>query len=165
MSSILVTYNTRTGNTQKVAEAVYAAVRGEKTIQPLSEVTDVNAFDLIFIGFPVHSHSISVHAEDFLKTIPKGKKVALFSTHGSLPGSRFSRQALEYAAVVSSQTKLLGSFACRGKVSPEAMAVLSRSPEHKAWIEMAVSAVSHPDAQDLLEAGEFARWIQTLYHK
>jgi len=165
MSRILVTYDTRTGNTQKVAEAVYAALKGEKTIQPLSEAPDMNAFDLIFVGFPVHSHSISVHAEDFLKTIPKRKKVALFSTHGSLPGSHLSRQALESAAVVSAQTELLGSFTCRGKVSPEAMEVLSRSPEHKAWTEMAASSMSHPDAQDLLEAGEFARWIQTLCYK
>jgi len=37
-----------------------------------------------------------------------------------------------------------------------------RSPEHKLWAEMAVSANSHPDESDLADARDFATRILTL---
>jgi hypothetical protein len=42
------------------------------------------------------------------------------------------------------------------------MEVLSKSPEHKAWVEMAASAQTHPDENDLEDARDFAKWIMTL---
>jgi hypothetical protein len=57
----------------------------------------------------------------------------------------------------------LGTFTCRGKVSSEALEVLSKSPEHAAWTEMAASARSHPDENDIKDAQAFARWVLTLY--
>jgi len=162
MSKILVTYFSHTGNTKKIAEAIYESLEGEKTIKPLEEIQDIKNFRLIFIGFPVHSHSVPFQIEDFLKKIPQGKKIALFSTHGSHTGSRLSREALEHAATLASQAKILGTFSCRGKVSPEALEILNKSPEHKAWIEMAASSHTHPDENDLEDAVSFARWIITL---
>jgi len=43
-----------------------------------------------------------------------------------------------------------------------ALEILSRSPEHKAWTDMAVSARTHPDERDLEDARSFAKWILTL---
>lgn len=165
MSKILVTYFSQTGNTKIIAEEIFEALEGEKVQRPIDEALDENIedFSLIFIGFPVHSHSIPFKVESFLKKIPKGKKIALFTTHGSHTGSRLSREALEHAAVVSSQAKILGTFACRGKVSSRALDVLSQSPEHKAWAEMSASAHSHPNDRDLEDARAFARWVQTLF--
>jgi len=162
MAKVLVTYYSLTQNTKKVAEAIHAVVPGDKLLKPIDEVADFDAFSLIFVGFPVHSHSIPYKVELFLKRIPAGKKVALFSTHGSLAGMQLSREALEYASVLASHVKLLGTFACRGKVSLQALEVLSNSPEHEAWTDMAVSASTHPDAHDLEDAAAFARWIVTL---
>ena len=85
------------------------------------------------------------------------------TTHGSLTGSQLSREALEHAFVLASMAKVLGSFSCRGKVSPEALDVLMKSPEHMAWAEMAASARNHPDQNDLEDARAFARWVITLY--
>ncbi len=98
MAKILVTYFSLTGNTKKVAEAIFEALEGEKYLKPIEEVKEVQAYDLIFIGFPVHSHSLPYKVEAFLRQLPEGKKIALFSTHGSFPGGELSRQALEYAA-------------------------------------------------------------------
>ena len=100
--------------------------------------------------------------EELIKRIPPGKKIALFSTHGSLTGSRLSREALEHASILASSSKMLGTFACRGKVSLQAMEALSKSPEHKAWVEMAATAQTHPDEYDLEDARSFAKWIMTL---
>ena len=164
MSKTLVTYYSRTGNTQKIAEAIHDAVDGEKALIPIQDLeeTEISSFSLIFIGFPVHSHSVPMVVHDFLKNIPAGKKVALFSTHGTLTGSRLSREALESATVVAAKAQVLGTFSCRGRVSPQALDVLMKSPEHSAWTEIAVSAATHPDESDLSEARNFAGWILTL---
>jgi flavodoxin len=165
MAKTLVIYFSQTENTKKIAESIHAALHGEKTIKSMEDVQDEDLleFSLLFIGFPVHSHSVPHKAEFFLKRIPKGKKIALFCTHGSLTGSHLSREALEHAAVISSQAKILGIFSSRGKVSAQAMDVLSRSPEHKAWSEMAASARSHPNEKDMEDAKAFARWVQTVF--
>jgi len=159
----LVTYFSLTGNTKKIAETVHETLEGEKEIKKIEESTDLNEYDLIFVGFPVHSHSVPFKVETFMKNIPQGKKIAFFSTHGSLSGSQLSREALEYAGVLASKAKVLGSFSCRGKVSPEVLEVLIKSPEHVAWAEMAPSARNHPDQNDLEDARAFARWILILY--
>jgi hypothetical protein len=44
-----------------------------------------------------------------------------------------------------------------------ALDILSRSPEHKAWVEMAASAHSHPNDNDIADARSFAHWVQTLF--
>jgi flavodoxin len=162
MSKILVTYISWTGNTKKVADAIFEVLEGDKTIKTMDEAQILDEYDLIFIGFPVHAHSVPFKTEELIKRIPPGKKIALFSTHGSLTGSRLSREALEHASILASSSKILGTFTCRGKVSLQALEVLSKSPEHKAWAEMAASTQTHPDEHDLDDARSFAKWITTL---
>jgi flavodoxin len=162
MAKTLVTYFSRTGNTQLVAEAIFGVLTGDKTIRPMAEAGDLTPYSLVLIGFPVQTHSVPYPVEIFLKSVPEGKKVALFSTHGSVTGSSLSREALEYASILVARAKLVGTFSCRGKVSMKALDVLMQSPEHEAWADMAASAATHPDESDLADARSFARWIQTL---
>ena len=162
MAKTLVTYYSLTGNTKLVAESIFGALPDDKTIKPMAEAGDLAPYGLIFAGFPVQTHSVPYPAEVFLRSIPEGKKVALFSTHGSVTGSRLSREALEHASILIAGAKLLGTFSCRGKVSMKALEVLMQSPEHEAWADMAASASTHPDASDLEDARSFARWITTL---
>ncbi len=162
MSKILVTYYSLTGNTKKVAEAIHDSLEGDKTILPVDEVQEMNDYTLLFIGFPVHSHSVPFKVESLLKRIPPGKKIALFSTHGSITGSHLSQEAIEHAVVTASQTQVLGTFSCRGRISSQALEALSKSPEHATWAEMAPSAQTHPDEGDLEDARSFARQMMTL---
>lgn len=162
MPKVLVTYFSRTGNTKKIAEAICDSIGQDAVILPLDKVEDIGPYGLVFIGFPVQSHSVPYKAELFLKKVPAGKKIALFSTHGSLPGMQLSREALEYASLLVAKAKILGTFACRGKVSMQALEVLGRSPEHEAWADMAASASTHPDKHDIADAMAFAKWVQTM---
>jgi flavodoxin len=162
MAKTLVTYFSRTGNTKLVAEAVFGALAGDRTLKPMAEAGDLAPYPLIFAGFPVQAHSVPYQVEVFLKSIPEGKKVALFSTHGSVTGSQLAREAMEYASVLVAKARLVGTFSCRGKVSMKALEVLMQSPEHEAWADMAASAATHPDESDLEDARAFARWITTL---
>ena len=162
MHKTLVTYFSRTGNTKKVAEAIFVGLDGDKDLEPMEEAHLLDGYSLVFIGFPVHSHSVPYKVEEFLKTIPAGKKIALFCTHGALPGHRLSREAIEYAVVLAAKAKVLGTFAVRGRLSMQALDALGRSPEHQEWTDMAASANTHPNETDLAEAKAFARRIRTL---
>jgi len=163
MARTLVAYYTLTGNTKKVAEAIYDTLPGDKTIASMAEADDnLEAYGLIVAGFPVQYHSVPYGAELFLRKIPAGMKTALYCTHASFTGSILSRQAVEYAAVLVSRTRLVGTFSCRGKVSMQALEAMSKEPINESWVEMAASAATHPDAHDLAEAAAFAHWIHSF---
>ena len=158
----LVTYHSDTGNTEKVAQAIFESIeRAEKDIMPLKDVKNVEDYDLIFCGFPVQAHSVPSKVEPFLKNIPEGKNLALFATHGSLRGGELAITAFYYALSLASKAKIVGTFGCRGKVKPSLLDALMEKPEHKAWAMEAQSAAGHPDEADLVDAKEFAKWMLT----
>ena len=70
--NILVAYYSQTGNTRKVAEAIFAGIRhNQKILLPIDQVDDPGKYDLIFCGFPVQHHSIPATVTHFLKSIPQ----------------------------------------------------------------------------------------------
>lgn len=154
---VLVTYYTKTGNTKKVAQAMYDAITVQKEILPVAEVNDMEGYDLIFCGFPVMAHSVPKEMSKFIKGLPKGQKVALFATHGSLRGGRLPKQAFESAAALAVNLQVLGQFGCRGKVDNQVIDALQKDPEHKGWAEEAQGARGNPDAADFDDAAAFAR--------
>jgi flavodoxin len=154
----LVTYYSETGNTKKLAEAIYEGVeQAEKEILPVQDVTSVDDYDLLLCGFPVKSHTVPGEMEAFLKSIPEGKKVALFATHGSLRGGQMAITAFFYALSLVSKERVLGTFGCRGRVKSSLIDQLMNKPEHRSWAMEAQSAVGHPDGADLEDAKVFAR--------
>jgi flavodoxin len=164
MMKILVTYFTQTGNTEKVAQAIYQAIGVKKEIIPLKEAKNLDGYEIIFCGFPVHAHSVPVPVQNFIKNIPPGKKLAFFVTHGSLRGGELAVTAIEHAISLASKLKMLDTFGCRGKVDPKLIESLLKQPEHRAWAETAKSAASHPDESDLEDARHFAKKIITTPH-
>ena len=158
---VLVTYFTQTGNTEKAAQAVYQVIGANKDMLPLKEVKNTDGYDIIFCGFPVHSHSVPVPVQNFIKSIPPDKKLAFFVTHGSLRGGELAVTAIEHAISLASKLKVLGTFGCRGKVDPKIIEALLKKPEHRAWAETAKSASSHPDVSDLEDVRQFAKKILT----
>jgi flavodoxin len=156
---VLVTYYTKTGNTKKVAQAIYEAIRSDKELAPIDTVKNLHEYDIIFCGFPVQAHSVPLPVENFIKIIPVGKKIALFTTHGSLSGGQLAVTAIEHAVSLASQLKVIGTFACRGKVNPEILEALLDKPEHRTWAETARSADSHPNESDLEDARQFAKTV------
>jgi flavodoxin I len=159
---ILVTYFTQTGNTEKVARAIYGAIGAQKQILPIDKVKDPGEYDIIICGFPVHAHSVPLPVEHFIKEIPSGRKIALFATHGSLRGGELATTAIEHAASLASTLKVLGTFSCRGKVDPKIIETLIKKPEHRAWAETAKSAAVHPDESDLEDARHFAKRVTAI---
>ena len=48
----LVTYYSQTGNTEKLARAIYDAIHFEKELLPIKEVKSSKGYDIIFVGIP-----------------------------------------------------------------------------------------------------------------
>jgi flavodoxin len=158
----LVTYFSQTGNTEKVAQAIYDAIEAaEKDLLKISDVRSVESYDLVFCGFPVQAHSVPPKVEDFLEGLPEGTKVALFGTHGSLRGGELAVQAFYHAITVTPKLRILGTFGCRGKVKQSLLEALMKKPENMAWATEAQGASRHPDRADLEDAAEFARTMIT----
>lgn len=155
----LVTYYSRTGNTEKLARAIYDAIHVEKELCPIPELEKIEGYDVIFVGFPVQAHSVPAKALPFFKKLTAGQKIALFTTHGSLRGGRLPKQALEHASSISGGAKILGTFGVRGRVDATVLEGLSRQIEHQAWAEEAQGAQGHPDEADLADGKTFAREI------
>jgi flavodoxin len=157
LMKVLVTYYTQTGNTEKIARAIYDGLTVDKTILPAAEVKNQNGYDLVFCGFPVQAHSVPAKMAELIKGLPKGQKVAFFATHGSLRGGQLPRQAFESAEGLAIGLRIMGQFGCRGKVDPKVIDALMKKPDHKVWAEEARGADGNPDAADLKEAAEFAQ--------
>lgn len=152
----LVTYFSKTGNTEKVARAIYEALPVDKEIKPIQVLDSAAGYDIVFCGFPVYVHSVPGKAQPFIKALGEGQKVAFFSTHGSLRGGQLPKQAFENAIGLASKAKVLGHFGCRGKVDPKIIELLIKQQENRAWAEEAQSADAHPDQADLEDARAFA---------
>lgn len=156
---ILVTYLSQTGNTEKVARAIYESIEFAGDILPLQEAKSVEGYDLVFVGFPVHANSVPPKVQPFIKGLPRDQFVAFFHTHGALRGSELARTGLENAVSLAAHSNVLGTFACQGQVKPALIEALLSKPEHMKWCEEAQAAEGHPDKADIADAREFAAEI------
>jgi flavodoxin len=153
---VLVTYYSKTKNTEKLAKSIFEAIVYDKKLAYVDEVVTMDDFDLIFIGFPVQAHSVPLPAQKFIDRVPEGKHVAFFSTHGSLRGGRLPKQAFEHAFSLAKKLRVLGHFGARGRVESWLLESLKKKPEHEAWVEEALGAYEHPNEADLQDAQHFA---------
>jgi len=155
----LVTYYSQTGNTEKLARAIYDAIHFEKELIPVKEVKNSSGYDIIFIGFPVQAHSVPAAVHPFFKTLPDKQPIAFFCTHGSVRGGHLPKQAIEHALALASRARVLGTFGVRGKVNPRVIDALIKSLEHQAWAEEAQGAHDHPTEADLADGKTFSKSI------
>ena len=158
----VVTYQSDSGNTKKVAEAIYEGIlEAKKDIIPLKEMGTAEEYDVVFCGFPVQAHSVPGKAASWIKKLPEGTKIAFFATHGSLRGGELAITAFHHALTLATHLTVLGTFGCRGKVKASIIEGLMKKAEHKAWAEEAQGASGHPDAGDLDDAKDFAGVMMT----
>ncbi|MDP1993001.1 MAG: flavodoxin family protein [Syntrophales bacterium] len=155
----LVTYYSQTGNTEKLARAIYDAIHFDKELLRIQDVKSSKGYDIIFVGFPVQAHSVPAAVHPFFKNLPDKQPIALFCTHGSIRGGHLPKQAIEHAIGLASRAKVLGTFGVRGKVNPKVIDALMTTLQHQAWAEEAQGAIDHPTDADLADGKTFAKGI------
>lgn len=168
---IKVVYDSRTGNTKKVADAIYMALPSscEKDILDVHDYdsrVDGNG-DLYFVGYWVRRGSASVEILQLLSSL-HGKKAALFGTCGLMPVGEKGGDCLSETVRVwlPEDSVYLGSFLCRGRMD---ISVRNYCAQKKgsalddgqvdAFLSAFDEAMLHPDRADLAAASEFARKI------
>ncbi|WP_320043876.1 flavodoxin family protein [uncultured Desulfobacter sp.] len=154
----LVVYSSRTGNTQKVARAIYDALPEPKEIFSVKEAPDPSAYDFLALGFWVDKGTVNAGSARYMETVTE-KKIGLFGTLGAYPDSDHAKQCLKKARALVQGNDILGTFLCQGKVDPGLIKMMetkmkndphhSMTPERKARLE---EAANHPDEKDLADA-------------
>jgi flavodoxin len=157
----LVAYLSQTGNTKKVAEAIYSQIPEEKEMKELGELTDLEGYDLCFIGFPVHAGNPAVAAKEFLEKNGAGKKVALFVTHAAPEDAEDVPGLLDACRKAAANAELVGFFDCQGALDDNVRDFLlkSDSPKHQEFGKMAYLTKGQPDEGRLEKAKAFAREV------
>ena len=80
---VLVTYMSQTGNTKKVAEAIFGEIQADKKLVELKDLGGLEDYDLYFVGFPIQAYGPAHPAKVFLEQHAAGKDIVLFVTHAS----------------------------------------------------------------------------------
>jgi hypothetical protein len=161
----LVTYYTKTGNTRKVAEAIFEALPGDKVMKPLDEVDDLEWFDLIFIGFPVMQFGPPGAVKKFCARRTVKKNIALFITHAIPSESEDPLQQailakeLERCRSICPGAVVTGFFHCQGEMSGSTAQELLESgiPMLAGFGQMRDITLGHPNQSEIDHATRFAK--------
>jgi flavodoxin len=157
----LVTCFSQTGNTRKVADAIFGEVTGPKELKELSELEDLAGYDLIFFGLPIHAGGPAAPAREFLEKNAVGRQMALFVTHAAPEGMDDVAAMIEACRQAASGAALLGVFDCRGELAQPVADFLLKSddPRHQEFGRRAGETRGQPDEECLNRARQFAREI------
>ena len=158
---VIIAYMSETGNTRKIAEAIFQEIQEEKEIKALSEIDDIGGCDLAFVGFPVHGYGAPEEAEQFLQKFCMGKKIVLFVTHGAPEDSGELPPWLAKCKEAAAGADVIGMFNCQGELAQYVIDELLKSddPKVRSWGEAGPSTSRQPDAARVEKARVFAREI------
>ena len=155
---ILVSYMSQSGNTKKVAESIFESIQCEKEILNINEVESLEGYNLAFLGFPIIQMGPPAKAVSFLENEAKGKKIALFITHGAAPSLPPLQDWLQKFRDAADGSEVLGVFNCQGEVSQKIRKIMEKSPDPQLqmFAKMAGIADGQPDEASLNKAVMFA---------
>ncbi len=126
--NILILYDSKFGNTERLAVAMQAAMGSQHRVSSralVSAPTDAAHYDLVLVGGPTHAHGASQPLKQALHQLPsgslKGVPVAVFDTRFRMP-----RALTGSAAGVAA--KLLRKAGAEVVDAPESFFVTRGSP-------------------------------------
>lgn len=158
---ILTTYYSWTGNTKKIAQAINEELGGD--LEPFSNVSDLESYDFIAVGFFVDRGFANKEAKSFMEKI-KNKKVGVFATLGAKPTSEHAKNVLKNAREFfeANENEIITEFICQGEISKEIISKIMQMakkqgdkavmPITKERLAVWESAKSHPDEEDMKNA-------------
>ena len=176
---ILVAFFSETGNTEKIARAIYEEVSREHEahLKKVNEITAdaLNDYDLVFLGSACHSTDLAAPVKRILDALPNSPKFKLagFFTHATYCPENTARKQMLFntwagKCIVSfekvskeKQIDFKGYYHCQGVPSPPIQEFINRdvltSPDE--WEGYIKEVRKHPSSEDLQKAKKFAREI------
>jgi flavodoxin len=180
---VLVTYYSETGNTKKIAQAIHEEASKEhdssiKTLDDL-EVSDLDNYDLVFLGSATHSSDLARPVLNFIKKIPEAPKFKLagFVTHAVyLPSeseqitashNRWAGNCKQTFENLKEEKGIdfLEFYSCMGAPSPPIEEFIQTSviPNEEVYNQYIEIARKHPNEEDEKNAQEFAKRVLSKY--
>ena len=163
---VLVAYMSKTGNTKKVAEAIYGEITDEKEIKPIDEVDSIEHYDVAFLGFPIHKMGPDKKTERLLeKHCINGRNVILFITHAAPEDSPDLPPMLDKFRQAARGANILGMFDCQGELDKMTKRIMSIMPDAKLrqWAKQDNSK-GQPDKARLDRARAFSMNVMKKLH-
>lgn len=147
----IILYSSNTGNTKKIAEAIYTVIPNSDLIN-IKENKEINleSYDLIIVGGWIDKATLDNISLTLVKTI-KNKKVAYFFTLGAYPDSDHAKNCVNNIdkLFLENNNSIIRKYFCQGAIDPKLTSWMPATPERKKRWE---DAASHPDENDLFMA-------------
>lgn len=168
--NILITYYSQSGNTEKLANAVFEEV-SKNNQADLKKLEDVKPdqyanYDFIFIGSPLHSGSLAKPVLNQLKEIkPRtNQKMAGLITHFSpaYPEQDMKKFALPMEeACKEMKIEYKGCYDCQGALIESMHEFVKKkiNASDEEWKDIVKKMTGHPNQEDLLGGVEFAKKV------
>lgn len=159
---ILVAYYSNSGNTRKIAEAIFDSINCDKDLLDIKNINNIESYDLVFLGSPVLEFGVPKKICGFLeKNEAKIKKMAYFITHAMPTESKELLNILEQFKLLIDNKKMAGLFHCIGELDEKVSANMEKSdnPFLQNFGKMRFGTIGHPNKQDISNAIQFAKSI------
>jgi flavodoxin len=163
---VLVAYMSKTGNTKKVAEAIFDEIGDEKELKTVDEVDGIEGYDVAFLGFPIHMEGPDKKTAKLLeKHCVDGRKVVLFITHAAPEDSPDLPPMLDKFRQAARGTNIVDMFDCQGELDKTTKRIMSVLPNAKLrmWAKQDNSK-GQPDEVRLDRARAFSRNVMERLH-
>lgn len=158
----VIVYDSKTGNTQLLAEKLYLFLKREEAGYSSTEIMPIEEFnrnpveaDIYFVGFWTDRGSCSLSVIDALEYMDK-KKVLLFGTCGMGNSPQYYKRIESKVSVwIPDECEKIGFFLCQGKM-PEQIKEKYKSMEgnipeeqRQEILQQYEIGKSHPDDEDI----------------
>lgn len=147
----LVAYSSKSGNTKKLAEALYEALQFEKDLIPISDNPDPSDYDFVAVGFWLQGGQPDPASQQFLAKISDKKEVFLFATHGAARDSDHVKNAIIKAKELAAPARICAVYSCPGEVNEGVLEKVAQKDPQPVWLADAPAAKGHPDEEDIRE--------------
>lgn len=171
MQDFLIIYDSKTGNTEKVANSLAKAAGERGCLSKCNDNVAWENFSVLFIGYWVDRGEPNKTIKEFMKKI-HNKKIVLFETLGAEPHSEHAQTCFANTGkYLSPDNHILGTLAIRGAIDPALIAAMRKMPidsphaPSKESEERWAAAASHPDAEDLVKTEAYMKHFMEMYDK
>lgn len=156
MENYSIVFSSLTGNTKKLAEAIYEVLPKDKCDYFGETGSQVPGSDLLYIGFWTDKGNADKKTLELLSKL-KDKKIFLFGTAGFGASAAYFEKVLgQVRQSVAPGNVVIGEYMCQGKMPQsvrERYIKMKENPEHPANLDLLIKnfdcALSHPDTDDL----------------
>lgn len=167
---VLVTYHSQSGNTEKIAKAIWeeASQANEADLKKLEEITPeaLAGYDVVFLGSPLHRGSLSEPVKAYLGGLKasSGQKLAGFITHMA---PAYPDQDMDgftepiKAACKEKGIEYAGCFDCQGALAEPMHKTVQKKlgMDDAQWAGMVEQMSGHPNEEDVANAKACAKEV------